>query len=157
MQRSLPKGLRETVNAYRLALLPEAHREGHHIWQLGNGSFVAATKRPEGAVAAVSDAQVIGTWLAERLLQPISDILSAYRRWIISPDNELAHLPFEALPWNGGRVIDQKQVSTTQSVSIYVLGRESTSGANARQAQLRFAMARPWCSRLHRAESRPTG
>ncbi|MGZ9074201.1 MAG: CHAT domain-containing protein [Burkholderiaceae bacterium] len=131
IQRALPKGLRETVNAYRLALLPLEQREGHQIWQLDNGSFVAATKRPEGAGAAVSDAQVLGTWLAERLLRPISDFLSAYPRWIISPDNELAHLPVEALPWNGGRGIDQKQVSTTQSVSIYVLGRQSTIGAAA--------------------------
>ena len=131
IQRVLPRGLRQTVNAYRLALLPEEYRQGHEIWQLGNGSFVAATRRPETAVVAINDSQVIGNWLAERLLQPISDILSAYRHWIISPDNELAHLPFEALPWNGGRVIDQKQVSTTQSVSIYVLGRQSTSGAAA--------------------------
>ena len=129
LKRPLPSGLRETVNAYRLALLPQAYREGHDIWQLDNGSFVAATRRPEKAVSAINDAPVIGAWLAERLLHPISDFISAYPRWIISPDSELAHLPFEALPWNAGRVIDHKQVSTTQSVSIYVLGRESTSGA----------------------------
>lgn len=128
LKRPLPSGLRETVNAYRLALLPRAYREGHDIWQLDNGSFVAATRRPEKAVSAINDAPVIGAWLAERLLHPISDFISAYPRWIISPDSELAHLPFEALPWNAGRVIDQKQVSTTQSVSIYVLGRESASG-----------------------------
>lgn len=141
IQRPLPPGLRETVNAYRLALLPPEHREGYGIWQLQDGSYVGATRRPESAVAAVNDSRAVGDWLTARLLQPISDTLHAYPRWIISPDSELAHLPFEALPWNGGMVIDEKQVSTTQSVSIYVVGRQTASGG---AAPIKLSAASRW-------------
>ncbi|MEO8186706.1 MAG: CHAT domain-containing protein, partial [Burkholderiaceae bacterium] len=127
IRRELPPGLRESVNAYRLALLPPEQREGYELWLLGNGSFVASTRRPDAAASAVRDAQLIGHWLAQHLLNPIAAILRDHEHWIISPDSELAHLPFEALPWNGGRVVDQKQVSTTQSVSVYVLGRQSAN------------------------------
>ena len=130
LARALPAGLRESVNAYRLSLLPQEQRQGLSVWQLQNGSFTAATSRPDNAISAIKEHEVIGRWLAQNLLEPLADVLRGYQNWIISPDSDLAHLPFETLPWNGGRVIDQKQVSTTQSVSVYVLGRQASIGGS---------------------------
>jgi CHAT domain-containing protein/tetratricopeptide (TPR) repeat protein len=124
-RRPAPAGLLATVNAYRVALLPRQAREGNSVWRLEDGSFMAAHRRPDKAVAPVTGAQEIGSWLARQLLEPLSDTLSRYSRWVIAPDTALAHLPFDTLPWMGKRVIDSVQVTTTQSVSVYVSARSA--------------------------------
>ena len=124
--------LAELVDLYRRALalqggLRDALRApARRVWRLADGSLRmqdAAAARPTGAVA-VEDVGTLGRYLAARLLEPVRTALSAGTRWVISPDGPLAQLPFEALPWQSGRLVDRVQLHYTPSLSVYALARE---------------------------------
>ncbi len=124
--------LAELVDLYRRALaweggLRDATRTpARHVWRLADGSLRvldAAVARPGGAVA-VDDVGTLGRYLAARLLEPLRTALSSGGQWVISPDGPLAQLPFEALPWQKGRLVDRVQVHYTPSLSVYALARE---------------------------------
>jgi len=118
-----PTRLAAVIEAYRIALLSSAARAGTGVWRLEDGSFAASVQRPADAVERVEQHSEIGTWLSRHLLTPVESELRPYSRWIIAPDSAIAHLPFDALPWNGKPLVEQVVLTTTQSLSVYSLGR----------------------------------
>lgn len=128
-----PPGLAAAVDAYRVALLPAAMRAGLKAWRRDDGGYVAAADRPGQAVQPVEDAQEIGRWLAQHLLEPAGATLARYRRWVLAPDAAFAHLPFEALPWRGAPLVSTVAVSTTQSLSVYLAGRRTAPAPATRR------------------------
>ncbi|MDQ3188726.1 MAG: CHAT domain-containing protein [Pseudomonadota bacterium] len=127
-----PKELAAVVDAFRTALLPESARGDLNVWELEDGSFVADARRPERALRPVKDARPIGAWLVRQLLEPVGGVLRKYNRWVVAPDSAIAHLPFDALPWNGGTLAEHVVLSTTQSLSVYVQGRQTQQPAEGR-------------------------
>lgn len=61
--------------------------------------------------------------IGDKLLTPISNQLST-SKWIISPDGELANLPFETLVFNGKSVLETADVSYVPSLSVMKLMRD---------------------------------
>ncbi len=121
----IPKELTAVVDAFRTALLPESARGELKVWEQEDGSFVADARRPERALRQAKDARPIGAWLVRQLLEPVGGVLRKYNRWVVAPDSAIAHLPFDALPWNGGTLAEHVVLSTTQSLSVYVQGRQT--------------------------------
>jgi len=115
---SVPGGMLELVRAYRSLLAPAKGRVRQIVWRLRDGHFRLDYVRPEPDAKAVRDHQVVGEYLAGLLLRPFSEALSGKRKWIIAPDESLALLPIEALPWRGGAVVESREVSYVQSLSV---------------------------------------
>ena len=113
-------GLADAIDAYRRSLgaarpLP--------LWRTGDGVYVQGIARPDARAtrASVDD---LGRHLSARLLAPLAGRLAAKREWILSPDESLAALPFEALPWRGQRVVQRHVVRYVQSLSVHALVEE---------------------------------
>jgi CHAT domain-containing protein/tetratricopeptide (TPR) repeat protein len=107
---------------------------------------------PEGAkvIATTPKAaqQILQTYWYEQLIKPILPMVQGYERWIISPDKDLALLPFDTLPEemdgqdNITAIIGQKRITTlVQSFAVYALlkQRESEYAKLSRSKDL-FAM-----------------
>ena len=115
-------------------------------WGLPDGSyrFLSLKAVPPKDARAVTDVAEIANYLSAKLLLPIGADLQAKAQWIISPDGPLAQLPFELLSLGGQRVLEQRQIHYTQSLSIY-------AQAQAKEKQYRslvrskdlFAMGNP--------------
>lgn len=73
-----------------------------------------------GAPSGVQLAEV----LADTLLGPVAARLAQYRHVVFSPDDMLATLPFESLPFRGAPLVASHDVSYAQSLSVYALLRE---------------------------------
>ena len=71
----------------------------------------------------VTDANVIGAELAERLVLPVPELMRT-RRWIVSPDGALALLPFEALPHRGRPLIVDREIVYAPSLTVFALTNE---------------------------------
>lgn len=121
-------GLAEAVNAFRALVLrsPESR-----VWRLADGTFRIAAAAPDPAAREVVAAGEVGTYLAARLLEPLEAVLRGRRTWLIVPDGELALLPFDALPFAGGRALDRYDVGYIASVSVLSLLRERASRPRA--------------------------
>ena len=112
------------------------------LWAAADGSL---RLRPATAVAAPNELEVhdldrLGRHLADRLLGPLRSALAGASRWLLSPDGALAQLPFEALPWAGGRVVDHVEIVRTPSMSVHALARQ-LQDAHARRQGRRTLLA----------------
>jgi CHAT domain-containing protein len=112
------------IDAFRTALQPDAARGDVRVWALADGSFSASAQRPDGAATPVDDAAPIGAWLTRHLLAPLDATLSKYKRWILALDAGIAHLPFDALPWQERPLGQHVALTITQSLSVFVQGRK---------------------------------
>src|SRR4029077_19912108 len=88
------------------------------FWKRGSdGSYIKASQSPDQGATRLYEADEIGRYLGEMLLDPILERISGKRQWIISPDGPLAVLPFEALMVRDKRVVFPHDVSDTQPAS----------------------------------------
>lgn len=115
-----------TVEAYRLLIgspggWKDLVKQNKRVFALGNGRYVIADKSPEPGAVVVTDIAPIAQRLSELLLLPLTKEFGKARHWIISPDAELATLPFETLPFEGAPLIATRDVSYVQSLSMLAL------------------------------------
>jgi len=108
------------IEAYRQLLDP---RSAARVWRVGD-DYVVAAVAPPGASPSRVTADEVAQRLARQLLEPIAPRLRGKRKWILSPDGELAVLPFDALPFDGKAAIEGRAISYVQSVSVLALMRE---------------------------------
>jgi CHAT domain-containing protein len=100
----------------RIAGLPKA-------WRRKDGSYQVAAKAPEPGARQVDDADELGAYLGERLLGPAAKHLAGAQRVIVSPDADLAFLPFEALRTGGRYLAESHEVHYTSAAGMYALSR----------------------------------
>lgn len=125
--------LASTVAAYREVNSQVApvgrlieHEGGGYYWlQPGQG------KTPPGDGDAREAAQqaraILDRYWYTKLIQPLLPLTRSYRHWVISPDKDLALLPFDVLPESdpgqakAQRLADTRQLTLVQSFSVYAL------------------------------------
>lgn len=115
--------LEQTIESYRQILaagrILNLRQKGLYVYELEDGSFTIANTVPKKArKLGEEDEGLIGTYLSNKLLAPLSNSLAKKERWIVSPDGALALLPFETLPFNEKMVIEQHSVNYVQSLSV---------------------------------------
>ena len=125
-------GLADAVDAYRQAI---GTTQPLPLWRKGDGAYAHGIARPEDAAVRIT-VDELGRHLASRLLAPIEPRLSPKRQWIVSPDESLAALPFDALPWRGARVVDRHVLRYAQSLSVYALLEERHRALDRRVGRL---------------------
>jgi CHAT domain-containing protein len=101
------------------------------VWRLADGTFRIAPAAPDSGARPVDSVDEVGRYLADRLLEPLAPVLRGRRTWLIVPDGELALLPFDALPFDGGRVLAKHDVGYIASISVLALLRERASRPRA--------------------------
>jgi len=90
-------------------------------WRLPDGRFEFALLAPAAGAVRVQGAEAVGRHLAGMLLAPFARELSRSRVWIVSPDDLIAALPLEPLPWQGGHVVDRHELRYVQSLAVHRL------------------------------------
>ncbi len=122
--------LGQTVEAYRLLMARSAGGwDAEDIaWRLPDGSYAVARGEPAPGATPVQDAEEIGRYLSQRLLEPLAQRLSGWKKLIVSADGALAIVPFETLPLGDKLLIADHDVSYVQSLSMLALlkSREET-------------------------------
>jgi CHAT domain-containing protein len=93
------------------------------LWRAREGAYVHGIARPDPQATRASAGE-LARHLSDRLLAPLYSHLGAKRQWILSPDEALAALPFEALPWQGSPVVSRHTVRYVQSLSVHALVEE---------------------------------
>lgn len=88
------------------------------IWLRADGGFSLAGTAPAGARRIASFADLSDA-LYERLLAPFAEQYQDAVRLIISPDGELAFLPFETLTRRGISVLEAIDVAYVQSLAVF--------------------------------------
>lgn len=134
-------GLLELVRAYRNLTAPAGQGVRELVWRLADGRYRVGYVRPEPNAKLVRSAEPVARRLAELLLTPLAPALAAKKRWIVSPDESLALVPLEALPWRGAPVVARHELSYIQSLSVLALLREARP--RAQSAQSFMAMGDP--------------
>ena len=130
-----------TVAAYRelmTAVRPDdlrgqlvALKEGGYQW-VGVGQRPPEGSRPEavpaGSTPAAHALRVLQRYWHDALIKPLLPLAGAYPRWIVSPDKDLALLPFDTLPETFTAkgepeklLAEQHNITLVQSFSVYVL------------------------------------
>lgn len=120
---------------------------GRILWRLPNGDYMISTNgqsAPNGAVALGSNGleeakKVLATQIGDVLLKPVSKYLSA-SQWIISPDGELANIPFESLMINGKFALEKAEISYVPSLSVLELMHSREEQNQMLKRQKIFAM-----------------
>ena len=148
----LHAGLGSSVAAYRALL---SAQRPPALWQRHDGAFTlnekagdaqpdadpasqAAQPRQPPTAAATrvrgDAAAVVEQHLGRVLLQPLQEQLAGTTAWVVAADANLALLPLEALPWQGGRVVDAVAVTRVQSLAVL-------EQLHQRQAQFQYRQA----------------
>jgi CHAT domain-containing protein len=124
--------LDKTLKTYRELLgskctVPELRGEcggGQYVLKMDDGSFVITdglTKDDRIKRRKINNIEEISRYLAQQLLAPIKTHLQGKQRLIISPDSELALIPFETLILKDKPLIATHSVSYVQSLSVLAL------------------------------------
>lgn len=156
--------LAQTVAAYRELMtshdagqLPGrlvALQEGGYQW-VEKGQAAPAGSRPEpvpaGSTPATHALRLLQRYWHDTLIRPVLPLAGAHSRWIISPDKDLALLPFDTLPEtftakgeSDKLLAEQRNITLVQSFSVYALlkKREADYAALPRSRTL-LAMGNP--------------
>lgn len=135
LQRAPQKGER-TEPRYLAWVIPPAGKDAVHVVDLGSADAIdegvravvramreapgeQGTVQRMGEKASTQLARDLLQRVARRILEPVLGQLSGARRWIISADGELWHLPWAALPLPDGRFAVENHV-----ISYVVSGRD---------------------------------
>ncbi len=92
--------------------------QGVPVWRLTDGAFVAAAQSPTGAVRAKSLDEVSEV-ISMLVLGAFQSEFKNTRRLMISPDGELAYLPFETLSIGGTSILDTLDIGYIQSLAVH--------------------------------------
>lgn len=125
---------RELMTAVRLDDLRGqlvALKEGGYQW-VGVGQRPHEGSRPEavpaGSTPAAHALRVLQRYWHDALIKPLLPLAGAYPRWVVSPDKDLALLPFDTLPETFTAkgepeklLAEQHNITLVQSFSVYAL------------------------------------
>lgn len=92
--------------------------QGVPVWRQPDGSFAATEQPSAGSVRAQSYSD-LGDAIFKRLLQPFQADLKQVQHLVISPDGELAYLPFETLSNGGTPILDMFDIAYVQSLAVH--------------------------------------
>ena len=118
------------------------HRDDLEIVRLhGNGTDVGQrcfVKKPSGSAECLSleraigrfvallgsrpggrETELIGRELAEILIAPFSDFIGKTENVVVVPNGALHSLPWSALPWNGGFLVEEVNITVLPSSSLF--------------------------------------
>lgn len=131
-----PPRLSASIAAWRFLLaIPGEWREKiarlPRVWRRADGSFQVAAAAPEPGAARVEDEAEIASYLGEKLLAPAAGHLARARRVIVSPDADLAFLPFEALRLGRRHLVESHDVHYTAAAGLYALSRERAASRSS--------------------------
>ena len=91
---------------------------GIPVWRCEDNTFVATLIKPQGAIRATS-LREISEALYGMLMAPFQTHLRNTQELILSPDGELAYLPFETLSNEGLSLQEQFTISYVQSLAVH--------------------------------------
>lgn len=106
------------------------HRDNKYLWKLPNGKYkIIEENEPtiRNAIPITNWREVetvrhaLATELGKALLEPLAPYLPSNSAWLISPDGDLNHIPFETLVYAGKPAIESADISYIQSLSILKL------------------------------------
>lgn len=103
------------------------------LWRLPDGRIeLRAAQLACEACTPIESTDAVLASLSQSLLAPLSELLRKYPRWILSPDESLAQLPFDALPFDGKEAVAAtRRLQTAPSLTVYVLAHGLASGREA--------------------------
>jgi CHAT domain-containing protein len=158
------KNHEKTVAAYRELISPSndtnaqgrlvSLKDGGYEWVKAGSAWPKSAMQAEGQSAAATNEAalaLVNQYWYDTLIKPIATIASPYARWIISPDKDLALLPFDTLPLTDPSTVatglkvqtlgEAKQLTLVQSFSVLKLlkAREAEYAKLPRSKEL-FAM-----------------
>ena len=140
------KNISATVAAYREIIAPshDIAQSGRLVALKGGGYewlFLGQTADSASKVVAddrVTALSVLSSYFHEKLLRPISPIASQYKRWIVSPDKDLALLPFDTLREGSAgsvsldtKLVQSHVVTLVQSFAVHRLLKKRALDYNA--------------------------
>ena len=121
----------KVVAAYRFLVAPSAGDVPPRLIVLKSGRFKWMEARqalPEGARIVPVDLKWFNRYWHETLIKPILPLAGSYKRWIISPDKDLALLPFDTLVETfdaAGKpaqtLVETRNVTVVQSFAVFAL------------------------------------
>lgn len=162
--------VRPSIEAYRLAMRHQAIQAGKPasplpVWRLSNGGYQYSVQSPAIDAQAVTDLNEILRSLSVWLLKVVTPKLGTQTRLLISVDQNLGHLPFDALPLGDGLLGDRYTVGILPSFALYdtLLSRQSAYSKIQRQPMLavggahyaKFEKISPWLTVQRERESTP--
>ena len=131
---------------------------GSKLVSLADGGYqwlLRGQSEPQGS-AVVADTPsaallILNKYLHDKLIAPVLPLAASYKRWIISPDKDLALLPFDTLAegFNAdgevSKVVAQiRRVTIVQSFAVYALLKQREAEyANLRRSKELMAMGNP--------------
>jgi hypothetical protein len=128
--RELVSPTNETKNQGKLVGL----KDGGFEWVKAGSPWPKGTTQAEGQSAAATNEAalaLLNQYWYDNLVKPIAEIAGPYARWIISPDKDLALLPFDTLPLTDPSTAaagakfqtlgEAKQLTLVQSFSVLKL------------------------------------
>ncbi len=116
--------VRESLDAYRLLMRdrsqvrPGPSPEPVSVWTRPKGGY-AAGARPDSESVRVRDPEMVLRFLSDILIKPFAEQLKGRTRVLISPDQVLAHAPFDSLFLGEQRLGDQAEVSLLPSFVLH--------------------------------------
>ena len=75
----------------------EAKQMGNRGLAVTGGRAELSASTPQGAIYIADALKVLNNYWYEKLIEPVLPLAGPYKRWIISPDKDLALLPFDTL------------------------------------------------------------
>ncbi len=145
--------LSSTIKAYKELIENDVSHVGYLV-SLKEGGFQwleIGQPMPEGSTAVAYDRHLIESYLHNFFIEPILPFVESHNRWVISPDKDLALLPFDVLiDFNkNGEVpfapqLISRNITLVQSFNVFSLlkSREREYSKLHRSKQL-FAMGNP--------------
>jgi len=116
------EAVKETIEAYRLSMRAKASGKAGTkpptLWARPGGGYLAGS-RPQADAEEVKDVRLLAHYLSDVLLKPLAGYLKGRTRIIISPDQVLAHVPFDALTVEGARLGDQAEITLIPSFALH--------------------------------------
>lgn len=112
----------ESVEAYRLLMRSRASGAAASqpvtVWARPAGGYTTGTK-PHPDAREITDVGEIRQFLSDVLIKPLTAYLKDKSRIIVSPDQVLAHVPFDSLLLEGNRIGDIAEVVMVPSLALY--------------------------------------
>ncbi len=112
--------------------------EGIPVWRLPDGRIETATRPPEGA-RRVQSVRELSDALYAHFLQPTRALWQHANVLVISPDSDLALLPFETLTHHGVSVLEMVDIHYVQSLAVHEEIRRRSSPDRRRETMLSVA------------------
>jgi len=122
----------KTVAAYRELVAPSTgEAPSGHLVALKDGGYQwlePGQPAPAGASNVADELKVLNRYWHDTLIKPILPLAGQYKRWIISPDKDLALLPFDTLAESfdaAGKpaqtLVQTRNITLVQSFAVFAL------------------------------------